>query len=159
MARTEKTIDVNVPIRTAYDQWTQFESFPQFMEGVEAVRQIDDKRLEWRAKIAGKTEKWTAEITEQTPDHVIAWRSTSGAENTGRVSFMPVDPMTTKVTVEIGYDPQGLVEKAGDAMGMMDRRVEGDLQRFKQFIEERGAETGAWRGEIHGGQVEHGATS
>jgi uncharacterized membrane protein len=159
VASTEKTIDVTVPIRTAYDQWTQFESFPQFMEGVEAVRQLDDKRLEWRAKVAGKTQKWTAEITEQTPDRVIAWRSTSGAENTGRVSFMAVDPMTTRVTVEIGYDPKGVVEKAGDAMGAMDRRVEGDLERFKQFIEERGAETGAWRGEIHGGQVEHGATS
>ena len=159
MASTEKTIDVNVPVRTAYDQWTQFESFPQFMEGVEAVRQLDDKRLEWRAKIAGKTEQWTAEITEQTPDQVISWRSTSGAENSGRVSFTAIDPMTTRVKVEIGYDPQGIVEKAGDAMGMMDRRVEGDLKRFKQFIEERGAETGAWRGEIHGGQVEASATS
>ena len=159
MASTEKSIDVNVPIRTAYDQWTQFESFPQFMEGVEAVRQMGDKRLEWRAKIAGKTEQWTADITEQTPDHVIAWRSTSGAENSGRVTFTPVDASTTKVTVNIGYDPQGVVEKAGDALGFMDRRVEGDLKRFKTFIEERGAETGAWRGEIHGGEVEHGATS
>lgn len=159
MARIEKTIDVRVPIRTAYDQWTQFESFPQFMEGVEEVRQVDDKRLEWRAKVAGKTEKWTADITEQMPDHVIAWQSKKGAENSGRVKFTPIDATTTKVTVEMGYDPKGVVEKAGDVMGFMDRRVEGDLKRFKTFIEERGAETGAWRGEIHGGQVEHGATS
>jgi len=157
MASTEKTIDVRVPIRTAYDQWTQFESFPQFMEGVEAVRQMGDKRLEWRAKIAGKTEKWTADIVEQTPDRVIAWRSTSGAENSGRVTFAPVDATTTKVTVAMEYDPKSFVEKAGDAMGFMDRRVEGDLKRFKTFIEERGAETGAWRGEIHGGDVERGA--
>ena len=158
MASTEKTIDVNVPIRTAYDQWTQFESFPLFMEGVEEVRQVSDKRLEWKAKIAGKTEKWTADIIEQSPDRMIAWRSTSGAENSGRVSFTPVNPNTTRVSVEIGYDPKGVVQKAGDAMGVMDRRVEGDLKRFKQFIEERGTETGAWRGEIHGGQVEHGAS-
>ncbi len=159
MAITEKTIDVNVPIRTAYDQWTQFESFPLFMEGVEEVRQVNDKRLEWRARIAGKSETWTADITEQTPDRAIAWRSTSGAENSGRVTFTPVDPTTTRVMVEIGYDPKGVVEKTGDAMGVIDRRVAGDLKRFKQFIEERGAETGAWRGEIHSGQVEHGATS
>jgi uncharacterized membrane protein len=158
MSEIIETIDVNVPVRTAYDQWTQFESFPLFMEGVEEVRQVSDKRLEWRAKVAGKAEKWTADITEQTPDHVIAWRSTSGAENSGRVTFTPIDASTTKVTVEIGYDPQGVVEKAGDALGFMDRRVEGDLKRFKQFIEERGTETGAWRGEIHGGQVEHGAS-
>lgn len=128
------------------------------MEGVEEVRQLDDKRTLWRAKIAGKTEEWTADIIEQTPDRVVAWSSTTGAENSGRVSFALAGANATRVTVEIGYDPQGIVEKAGDALGFMDRRVEGDLKRFKTFIEERGTETGAWRGEIHDGQVEGGAS-
>ena len=143
MASVEKSIEVNVPIRTAYNQWTQFEEFPRFMEGVEEVRQLDDKRLSWRAKIAGKTEEWTAEITEQTPDRVVAWRSTTGAENSGRVTFEPSDANRTRITVEFGYDPQSFVEKAGDAMGFVSRRVEGELGRFKQFIESRGVETGA----------------
>ena len=156
MATVEKSIEVGVPVRTAYNQWTQFEEFPRFMEGVEQVRQLDDKRLSWRAKVAGKTEEWTASITDQTPDRVVAWRSTTGAENCGRVTFVPIGADRTRVTVEIGYDPQGVVEKTGDALGMMGRRVEGDLKRFKEFIESRGAETGAWRGEIHGGQVERG---
>ena len=156
MATVEKSIEVNVPIRTAYNQWTQFEEFPRFMEGVEEVRQLDEKRLAWRAKIAGKTEEWTAEITEQTPDRVVAWRSTTGTDNSGRITFAPSGANGTRVTVEIGYDPQSFVEKAGDAMGFVSRRVEGDLGRFKQFIESRGVETGAWRGEIHGSQVERG---
>ena len=142
MAHVEESIVVNVPVSTAYNQWTQFEEFPRFMEGVEEVRQLDDKRLFWRAKIAGKTEEWTAEITEQTPDRVVAWRSTTGAENSGRVTFTPIGPDRTRATVEIGYDPQSFVEKAGDAMGFVSRRVEGDLERFKQFIESRGGSRG-----------------
>lgn len=157
MAFAEKSIEINVPIRTAYNQWTQFESFPQFMEGVQDVRQLDDKRLRWRARVGGKEETWEADIVEQTPDQVIAWRSTSGAENAGRVTFIPLDANRTRVTVRLDYGPQGVVESAGDALGFMDRRVEGDLQRFKKFIEERDIATGAWRGEIHGGQVDRGA--
>jgi len=157
MAFVEKSIDVNVPVRTAYNQWTQFESFPQFMDGVLEVRQLDDRRLHWRARVGGKEQEWDAVITEQTPDQVIAWRSTSGTENAGRVSFIPLDAARTRVTVRLDYDPQGVAESAGDALGFMDRRVHGDLQRFKEFIEARGAETGAWRGEIHEGQVERGA--
>ena len=157
MATVQKSIDVDVPIRTTYNQWTQFEEFPRFMEGVEEVRQINDKRLHWKASIAGKTEEWEAEIVEQTPDRVVYWRSITGAENSGRVTFDSVGPNRTRVTVDFGYDPQGFVEKTGDALGLVSRRVEGDLKRFKEFIESRGAETGAWRGEIHGGVVERGA--
>ena len=156
MASIEKSIEVDVPVRTAYNQWTQFEQFPQFMEGVEEVRQLDDKRLQWRASIAGKSEEWQAEIVEQTPDNVVAWRSTSGAENGGRVSFAPSGTKATRVTLRLDYDPQGIVESAGDKLGFVSRRVGGDLERFKEFIEGRGTATGAWRGEIHGGEVERG---
>ena len=156
MAQIEKSIEVNVPVRTAYNQWTQFEQFPQFMEGVEEVRQLDDKRLNWRASIAGKTEEWQAEIVEQTPDKVVAWRSTTGAENGGRVSFASAGADATRITLRLDYDPEGMVESVGDKLGFVSRRVEGDLERFKEFIEGRGSETGAWRGEIHGGEVERG---
>jgi uncharacterized membrane protein len=128
------------------------------MEGVEEVRQLDDKRLHWRATIAGKTEEWDAEITEQTPDQQVAWRSTSGDENSGVIRFTPVGTDRTQVTATIGYEPEAIIEKAGDALGVVDRRVDGDLQRFKEFVESRGSETGAWRGEIHGGSVERGAS-
>jgi uncharacterized membrane protein len=156
MASIEKSIKVDVPVRTAYNQWTQFEEFPQFMEGVEEVRQINDKRLHWKATIAGKTEEWDAEIVEQTPDQVIAWRSTTGAENGGHVSFAPAGDNgdATRITMRLDYDPDNIVEAIGDKLGFVSRRVQGDLERFKEFIESRGAETGAWRGEIHGAEVE-----
>ena len=154
MDSIEKSITVDVPVRTAYNQWTQFESFPSFMEGVEEVRQLTDKRLHWRAQIAGKTEEWDAEITEQTPDGRVSWRSTSGAHNAGTVSFQSMGANQTQVTLRLEYKPEGLIEKAGSALGLVDGRVSGDLERFKKFIEARGAETGAWRGEIHGGQVQ-----
>jgi len=156
MASVEKTIEVNVPVRTAYNQWTQFEEFPRFMEGVEEVRQLDDKRLRWKASVAGKDETWNAEITEQVPDQRVAWRSTSGAENWGQIQFSPLGADRTRITAVIGYQPEGVVEQAGDKLGLVEQRVEGDLERFKQFIESRGVETGAWRGEIHGGVVEEG---
>lgn len=153
MATVEKTIDINVPLSTAYNQYTQFESFPQFMEGVESVQQLEDQRLHWVAEIAGHKREWDAEITEQTPDQVIAWRSVSGKMNNGRVTFMAVDPTSCRVTVLVEYDPQGLVETIGDKLGFVDGRVEGDLERFKEFVEKRGAETGAWRGEVRSGEV------
>ena len=153
MANIEKSIDVNVPVRTAYNQWTQFEQFPQFMQGVESVQQLDNKRLHWRANISGNVEEWDAEIVEQTPDQRIAWRSISGAPNGGIVTFQPLGPNQTRVMLNLEYDPQGFVESVGDALGFVSRRVEGDLERFKQFIESRGSETGAWRGEIHDRQV------
>jgi uncharacterized membrane protein len=148
MASIQKPIDVDVPVRTAYNQWTQFEEFPRFMEGVEEVRQLDDRRLHWRAKVGGKTEEWDAVITEQIPDERVAWRNTSGAENAGVVTFHHLSPKSTRVMLQIEYDPQGLVENVGSALGVVERRVEGDLKRFKEFIESQGAETGAWRGEI-----------
>ncbi|MBX6342984.1 MAG: SRPBCC family protein [Thermomicrobiaceae bacterium] len=154
MATIEKSIEVRVPVRTAYNQWTQFEEFPKFMEGVEEVRQLDDRRLHWRAKVDGKEEEWDAEIVEQIPDKRIAWRSTSGAENAGVVTFHYIDPTTTRVMLQLSYDPEGVVESVGDALGFMSRRVEGDLERFKEFIEAHGQATGAWRGEIENPDAE-----
>ena len=148
MASIQKPIDVDVPVRTAYNQWTQFEEFPRFMEGVEEVRQLDDRRLHWRAKVGGKTEEWDAVITEQIPDERVAWRNTTGADNAGVVTFHHLSANSTRVMLQIEYDPQGLVENVGSALGVVERRVEGDLKRFKEFVESHGAETGAWRGEI-----------
>jgi uncharacterized membrane protein len=152
MSKVEKSIEVNVPIRVAYDQWTQFEEFPKFMEGVECVEQIDDGHLRWRAEIGGKTVEWDAEITSQIPDAQIAWRSTSGARNSGHVSFYRVSDDKTRITLQIDYQPDGVVETVGDWLGVISRRTGGDLERFKKFIEERGVETGAYRGTISSGQ-------
>jgi uncharacterized membrane protein len=148
MSTIVESIDVNVPVRTAYNQWTQFESFPQFMEGVERVDQLDDARLHWVAKVGGQTKEWDAKITEQTPDQRVAWTATDGAENAGVVTFHRLDDDKTRVTVQMDIDPEGPIENIGDAVGIPDRRVKADLERFKQFIESRGGETGAWRGEI-----------
>jgi uncharacterized membrane protein len=156
MARVEKSIEVNRPLRMVYDQWTQFEEFPRFMEGVEEVHQLDDKTLHWKARIAGKTEEWEAEIVQQMPDQTIAWRHTRGAINSGVVTFTPLDATRCLVSLAIEYDPKGFVEKVGDVLGLVSRRVENDLERFKRFIEERGTETGGWRGEIRPtGDVTH----
>jgi len=149
VSNIEKSIDVNVPVRTAYNQWTQFDDFPRFMEGVREVRQLDDKRLAWRAEIGGKEKSWEAEITEQIPDARIAWRSRAGARNGGVVTFHRIDDDTTRVMLQLDYDPEGVVENVGDALGVASARVRGDLERFKEFIEQRGRETGAWRGSIN----------
>lgn len=148
MGRVEHSIDVKVPIRTAYNQWTQFEEFPRFMDKVEEVRQLDDKRLHWRAVLAGHTEEWEAAITEQEPDQRVAWTSTSGAKNAGVVTFHYIDPNTTRVMLQLDYEPEGAVETVGSALGIPQKQIEGDLDRFKKFIEARGQETGAWRGEV-----------
>jgi uncharacterized membrane protein len=153
MAYKEESIEVDVPVRTAYNQWTQFEEFPQFMEHVEEVRQLDDKRLYWRAKIAGKVVEWDAEITDQTPDQRIAWRSTAGPKNGGAVLFDLIDMSRTRITVRIDHDPEGIAENLASAFGVFAGQVKADLKRFKHFIESRGVETGAWRGEIHGQDV------
>ncbi len=153
MASMEKSIEVNVPVSTAYNQWTQFEEFPGFMEGVREVHQLDEKRLHWRAEIAGREKEWNAEIVEQTPDRVVSWRSTTGAQNNGTVTFAPIDDSNTRVTLRIEYEPEGLIENVGDALGFVSRQIEGDLERFKEFIESRHTATGAWRGEIHSGEV------
>ena len=148
MSVIEKSIELNVPVRTAYNQWTQFEEFPKFMEGVRQVQQIDDKHLHWKATIAGKEEEWDAEITEQVPDQRIVWKSQQGALNAGRVMFQSMSNDTSRIMLHVDYDPQGIVENMGDAAGMVTQRVEGDLKRFKDFIESRGQETGAWRGTV-----------
>jgi len=141
-------IDVEVPVRTAYDQWTQFEEFPRFMEGVERIDQLSDTKTHWVTKVAGKTEEFDAEITEQTPDQRIAWKSTTGADHAGVVTFHRLDEGKTRVTVQMDAEPDGVVEKVGDALGLLKRRVKGDLGRFKELIEARGVESGAWRGEV-----------
>jgi uncharacterized membrane protein len=153
MPRFEDSVEVDVPVRAAYDQWTQFEDFPRFMEGVERVVQRDDKTLDWTAHIAGQRKQWTAEITDQTPDTRIAWKSVSGDENAGAVLFEPIDGNRTRVTLKLDADPEGLIETVGANIGFLERRVKGDLKRFKEFMESRGVPTGAWRGEIHGDDV------
>ena len=148
MSTIEQSVEVNVPVRTAYNQWTQFEDFPQFMEGVEEVKQLDDVTLHWKASIAGQQREWDAKITEQTPDERIAWTDIGGAENAGVVTFHRIDDNKTKVMLQMEFEPEGAVETAGDALGLVKARVKGDLERFKGFIESRGQETGAWRGEV-----------
>ena len=148
MAAIEEAIEIGVPVRTAYNQWTQFEDFPRFMEGVEEIRQLDDRRLHWVAQVAGKRKEWEAEITEQHPDHRIAWRATDGAPNAGVVTFHRIADDRSRVSVQMEYEPEGAAEKAGDLLGVASRRVRGDLDRFKELVEAQGRETGAWRGEI-----------
>jgi uncharacterized membrane protein len=155
MAEHETSIVVHAPLEEVYNQWTQFEEFPRFMEGVEQVRQLDDKTLFWRAKVGGAVKEWDADIVDQTPNRRIAWRSRAGAQNAGAVLFAPTDEGTL-VTLKLVYEPEGATETVGDALGFVSRRVDGDLHRFKEFIEERQRATGAWRGEIHGREVRRG---
>jgi uncharacterized membrane protein len=148
-AQVEKSIDVDVPVHTAYNQWTQFETFPEFMEGVAEVKQLDDTRLYWKTKVAGKEKEWEAKITEQRPDERVAWKSTDGAPNSGVVTFHRIGDNQTRVMLQLEAEPENLIEEVGDKLGLFGRRVEGDLERFKKFIESRGGETGAWRGEVN----------
>ena len=148
MENIEKSIDVECPISTVYNQWTQFEEFPRFMEGVEEIRQLDNRRLHWRANVGGKEKEWDAVISEQIPDERIAWHNTTGATNAGVVTFHRLNPDTTRIMLQVEYDPEGIIENVGDMVGVVSARVKGDLQRFKEFVETRGTETGAWRGEI-----------
>jgi uncharacterized membrane protein len=157
MATIEKSIDVQVPVSTAYGQWTQFEEFPRFMEGVVSVRQIDDSHVRWVAEIGGERKEWDAEIVEQEPDRVIAWRSTDGLHNHGRVEFMPTDE-GTRINVAMEYEPAGMKETVGAALGLDGSQVEDDLERFKELVEGRDVPTGAWRGEIRSGDVVEGDT-
>jgi uncharacterized membrane protein len=148
MATIEKAIEVEVPVSTAYNQWTQFEEFPKFMEGIESVTQMGDTHLHWRANVGGKTEEWDAEVSEQIPDKRVAWHSVSGDRNAGVVTFHYMEPAKTRVMLQMDYDPEGIVETVGDKLGFVSRRVEGDLERFKELIEARGVESGSWRGEV-----------
>lgn len=149
MSTIATSIEVNVPVRTAYNQWTQFEEFPQFMEGVKEVQQLDDRHLHWKAEIGGRVKEWEAEITEQMPDERIAWKSTSGPMNEGVVTFVPVSDMKSTVYLNVVYETEGVIETVGDELGLVvSSRVKSDLERFKTFIESRGGETGAWRGSV-----------
>lgn len=152
MAEMETSIIVEAPLQEVYNQWTQFEDFPKFMDGVQEVRQLDDKRLYWRARVAGTEREWQSEIVDQTPDRRIAWKNITGAENAGAVLF-EVAPKGTLVTLKLVYAPEGAAESIADALGFVSRRVKGDLERFKQFMDDRRRATGGWRGEIHGKSV------
>jgi uncharacterized membrane protein len=151
MSQIIETVDVDVPVRVAYDQWTQFEEFPLFMEGVEKVEQLDDTHIAWTAEIKKIKKSWTAEITEQKPDERIAWRAVEGAENAGVVTFHRLADDKARVTLQLDVEPDGPVETVGDALGFVARRAKGDMERFKKFIESRGDETGAWRGTVEAG--------
>lgn len=152
--RMEHCLIVERPLRMVYNQWTQFEEFPRFMKGVKSVRQIDDTHLEWHAEIAGHDLHWKSHIIDQVPDQRIVWRAISGARNGGMVEFRAIDEARTEVKLVMEYEPEGAVEKIGDAVGAPDGRVKADLERFKEYIESQPAETGAWRGEVHRGETQ-----
>jgi uncharacterized membrane protein len=147
-----ESIEVEVPVQTAYNQWTQFEQFPQFMDGVESVKQLDDTHLHWVAEVGGKKREWDAEIVDQLPDEKIAWRAVDGNGPNGVVEFEALGESKTMITVEMAYEPEGLTEQLGSTVGIDSRQVKGDLERFKQLVEARGVESGAWRGEVRAGE-------
>jgi uncharacterized membrane protein len=146
-----ESVDGEVPVTTAYNQWTQFESFPQFMGGVERITQVDDRHTHWVTRIGGVEREFDTEITEQHPDDRVAWTSTDGTTHAGVVTFHRLSDTSCRVTVQLEWQPEGLVEKAGSVIGVEDRQIKADLARFKQFIESRGAETGQWRGDVEAG--------
>jgi uncharacterized membrane protein len=148
METIEKSIEVECPLRTVYNQWTQFEEFPRFMKGVKKVTQLDDQRLHWEAEVAGKNKEWDARITDQVPDQLIAWQSDGGEYNAGAVHFSAVSPNRTRINFQLMYDPEGIVENTGDVLEVVSNRVEKNLEGFKEFIENRSQETGSWRGTI-----------
>ena len=152
MSTVEQSIDIAVPVRVAYDQWTQFESFPQFMDGIEEVRQLDDTHLHWRANIGGHDVEWNAVITEQIPEERVAWRSTDGTPNAGVVTFHRLGDESSRVMVQIEHETEGVMERVGSALGADTRKVKNSLEQFKDLVEKRGA-TGAWRGEVDHGDV------
>ena len=158
MESIERIIDVDCPVRTVYNQWTQFEEFPHFMAGVVEVRQLDDTHVHWRADIWGKEKEWDAEITEQEPDKRISWRSVSGSRNAGTVRFEPLGANRTRVRLVMAYEPEGALEHLGDAVGALTARVQRTVEEFKGFIEQRGRETGAWRGQVVDGEPQPDAS-
>lgn len=148
MASVTESIDVDVPVTTAYNQWTQFESFPKFMGGVERITQLDNTHTHWKTKIGGVEREFDAEIIEQHPDERVAWKSTDGTTHAGVVTFHRLSDRQTRVTVQVEWQPEGIKEKAGSVIGADDRQVKSDLQKFKEYIEHRGVEEGAWRGDV-----------
>lgn len=150
MSQVIETVDVDVPVTTAYNQWTQFESFPQFLSFVESIRQLDDTHTHWDVKVAGVEREFDAEITEQKPDERVAWNSTSGEVNhAGVVTFHKLSDETSRVTVQLDWEPQGLIEKAGALVGIDNASVKSDLKHFKEFIEDEGNTGGGWRGTVN----------
>jgi uncharacterized membrane protein len=156
--KIEQSVVVDVPVEQAYNQWTQFEEYPQFMEDVKQVEQLSDTRLHWVAEIGGERKEWYAAITRQVPDEVIAWESEGGAENNGTVVFTPINTQRTKIDLFIDVEPEGIKEKVGTALGIPDAAVRSDLEKFKQFIENRAVETGGWRGEVRHGAADDPAS-
>jgi uncharacterized membrane protein len=154
MERVEKVIEIDCPLRTVYNQWTQFAEFSRFMAGVKEVRQLDDTHVHWHAEVWGKDKEWDAEITEQEPDNRISWKSISGAPNAGTVRFEPLGADRTKVRLAMAYEPEGAVENVGDSLGVFSARVQRTVEDFKTFIEKRGTETGAWRGEVDNSRIQ-----
>ena len=152
METIKESIDVAVPVSTAYNQWTQIEEFPKFMEGVQSVHQTDDTHHRWVAEVGGERREWQAEIVEQVPDQKVAWRATGGNGPNGIVTFEQLGADTTLITAEMSYEPEGFKETLGAKIGLDNRRVREDLERFKQIVEALGQETGAWRGEVHSGE-------
>ena len=148
MTTVTKSVDVDVPISTVYNQWTQFESFPDFMGGVESVTQVDDKNTHWKVSIGGVEREFDAEITEQHPDERVAWNSVDGKTHAGVVTFHRLDEAKTRITVQIDWQPEGFIETVGSVVGIDDLQVSRDLDKFKELIEEQGVEGGAWRGNI-----------
>ena len=151
--KVEKSIEVDVPVTTAYNQWTQFEEFPSFMEGVQSVTQVDDTHLRWVAEVGGKRREWQAEIVDQVPDQKIAWRAIDDNGPNGIVEFEPLGEDKTLIAVEMAYEPESITEQLGSAMGVDSRQVKRDLERFKELVESRGVESGAWRGEVDAGET------
>jgi uncharacterized membrane protein len=149
MSTVVESVDVAVPVRTAYNQWTQFEEFPRFMDGVEEIRQVTDDLTHWTVEVAGVRREFDAKITEQHPDERVSWASLDGPKHAGVVTFHRLDETNTRVTVQMDIEPEGFTETVGDKAGFIDRKVKGDVKRFKEFIESRGVESGGWRGDIN----------
>lgn len=143
-----QSVDVKAPVRVAYNQWTQFEEFPKFMGGVDEIRQITDDTLHWKVEISGVTREFDTVISEQTPDQRIAWTTVDGPKHAGVVTFHRIDDDTTRVSLQMDYDPQGFLENVADKVGFVSKQLESDMERFKEFIEDRSMSTGAWRGTI-----------
>lgn len=155
----QHSVVVDRPVRTVYDQWTQFEKYPDFMENVEMVRQLDDTKTHWKVRVGGVEREYDATITQQRPDEIIAWHSLAGPEHGGMVTFDPLEPERTRVTLRLDFEPEGFTESVGDAVGVVSSNVENSLERFKEFIEDRGSSTGSWRGTVDGGVVADGGTA
>lgn len=148
MSTHEHTVVVDLPLVTVYDQWTQFESYPRFMDNVDSVRQLDPRMTHWQVTVGGITREYDAEILQQKPGEIIEWRTVSGPDQGGRVTFMSVDPEHTRVTLHLDFEPQGVTERVGEAVGVVSSSVKDSLERFKTFIEERGTAEGGWHGRI-----------